>query len=182
MPHLSLWRPVRCDRDGGGLGCRDRASRRPDCADPHAPGAAARSRARAEQLARSARGGYVLIDCEGAPQAIVIATGSEVGLAAQAGALLQFDRLGACAWFRCRPPTFSMRRTSAYRDRVLPPACHASRRGRSRLPRSPGGATSGTEAAWSASTASAIPARRADLFQHFGFTPENVEREIGELL
>ncbi|BCD97562.1 transketolase [Marinagarivorans cellulosilyticus] len=34
-----------------------------------------------EQLANVAKGGYILSDCEGTPEAILIATGSEVGLA-----------------------------------------------------------------------------------------------------
>ncbi len=37
-----------------------------------------------EQVAAIARGGYVLIDAEGPPEAIVMATGSEVGIAAEA--------------------------------------------------------------------------------------------------
>jgi transketolase len=42
----------------------------------------------AEQLANVARGGYVLKDCEGTPDVILIATGSEVQLAVEA-----FERL-----------------------------------------------------------------------------------------
>jgi transketolase len=42
------------------------------------------------QLADIARGGYVLRDCVGEPELILIATGSEVGLAVQA-----FDKLSA---------------------------------------------------------------------------------------
>ncbi|KPK48336.1 MAG: transketolase [Thiotrichales bacterium SG8_50] len=38
----------------------------------------------AEQLANIARGGYILKDCDGTPDAIIIATGSEVGLAMDA--------------------------------------------------------------------------------------------------
>ena len=38
----------------------------------------------ADQLAAIRRGGYVLIDSDGPPEAIVIATGSEVGIAAEA--------------------------------------------------------------------------------------------------
>src|SRR3989338_9889257 len=38
----------------------------------------------AQQLADVARGGYVLKDCAGEPELILIATGSEVGLAVQA--------------------------------------------------------------------------------------------------
>ncbi|MFC1333981.1 MAG: transketolase [gamma proteobacterium symbiont of Clathrolucina costata] len=39
-----------------------------------------------EQIANIAKGGYVVRDCEGTPDAIVIATGSEVGIAIQAAA------------------------------------------------------------------------------------------------
>lgn len=42
----------------------------------------------AEQIANISRGGYVLKDCAGEPELILIATGSEVGLAVQA-----FDKL-----------------------------------------------------------------------------------------
>ena len=38
-----------------------------------------------EQVANIARGGYVLRDCDGTPDLILIATGSEVGIAMQAG-------------------------------------------------------------------------------------------------
>lgn len=38
----------------------------------------------ATQLANIARGGYILKDCQGEPEAIIIATGSEIGLAMQA--------------------------------------------------------------------------------------------------
>ena len=40
------------------------------------------------QVAAIGRGGYVLIDSEGAPELVLIATGSEVGLAAEAAKLL----------------------------------------------------------------------------------------------
>jgi len=43
----------------------------------------------AEQLAGIARGGYVLLDCSGEPEAIVVATGSEVSIALQAVQELQ---------------------------------------------------------------------------------------------
>ncbi len=43
----------------------------------------------AQQLADIARGGYVLKDCAGEPELILIATGSEVGLAMQAAAKLE---------------------------------------------------------------------------------------------
>ena len=39
-----------------------------------------------EQIANIAKGGYVLVDCDGTPDAIVIATGSEVGIAVEGAA------------------------------------------------------------------------------------------------
>jgi transketolase len=44
-----------------------------------------------EQLANVARGGYVLLDCEGTPDAIVIATGSEVGICFNAVTAMNAD-------------------------------------------------------------------------------------------
>lgn len=49
-----------------------------------------RSRA---QIAAIARGGYVLRDCDGEPEAIVIATGSEVGIAVDAALALSHRRI-----------------------------------------------------------------------------------------
>ncbi|MBU0728861.1 MAG: transketolase [Proteobacteria bacterium] len=42
-----------------------------------------------EQIANIARGGYILKDCDGTPDAIIIATGSEVSLAMDAATVLQ---------------------------------------------------------------------------------------------
>ena len=41
-----------------------------------------------QQVAAVKRGGYVLVDCEGAPECVLIATGSEVGIAVDAAKLL----------------------------------------------------------------------------------------------
>lgn len=48
------------------------------------PARTCRTRRDVAQVADIARGGYVLKDCEGEPELILIATGSEVGLAVQA--------------------------------------------------------------------------------------------------
>ena len=82
IPHLRLWRP--CDAAETAvawtLAVAQRAptalvlTRQPLPQQPRTPA----------QLANSARGGYVLIDGSGTPECLVIATGSEVGIAAQA--------------------------------------------------------------------------------------------------
>ncbi|WAT01428.1 transketolase [Rouxiella chamberiensis] len=78
----------------------------------------------AEQLANVARGGYVLKDCEGTPEVILIATGSEVGITVEAA-----DKLAA-AGTRVRvvslPSTDAFdAQDEAYRESVLPKAVSA---------------------------------------------------------
>lgn len=70
---------------------------------------------------RIAKGGYILIDCEGEPQAIIMATGSEVQLAVQtaqqanaAGQRIRVVSMPCCERF--------LAQTEAYREQVLPQA------------------------------------------------------------
>ncbi|WP_374554803.1 transketolase [Thermomonas sp.] len=71
------------------------------------------------QLADVPRGGYVLKDSVGAPEAILIATGSEVGLAMQAA-----EKLGDTVRVVSMPSTDVFeRQDAAYRESVLPKAC-----------------------------------------------------------
>ena len=72
----------------------------------------------AAQLREIARGGYVLKDSVGAPEVILIATGSEVGLAMQAAA-----QLGEGVRVVSMPSTDVFdRQDAAYRESVLPKA------------------------------------------------------------
>jgi transketolase len=78
----------------------------------------------AEQLANVARGGYVLKDCDGTPEVILIATGSEVGITVEAA-----DKLAA-AGTKVRvvsmPSTDAFdKQDAAYRESVLPKAVSA---------------------------------------------------------
>ena len=88
----------------------------------------------ADQLASIRRGGYVLIDSEGPPEAIVIATGSEVGIAAEA------VRTAAAKGRKVRlvsmpsSTTFD-RQDDAYKESVLPAVGHAPRGGGGRRAR-----------------------------------------------
>jgi transketolase len=73
----------------------------------------------ADQVGDITRGGYVLKDCAGAPEIILIATGSEVGLAMQAAAQLS-DGVRVVSM----PSTDVFDRQDAeYRESVLPNAC-----------------------------------------------------------
>ena len=72
-----------------------------------------------EQLVAMRKGGYVLIDCNGPPEAIVIATGSEVSVAAPAvrelqaaGKRVRLVSMPCCEVFDAQP--------APYRESVLP--------------------------------------------------------------
>ncbi len=70
------------------------------------------------------QGAYILSDCEGDPELILIGTGSELPMVADAGEKLKADGV------RCRVvsmPSWYLfeKQDRAYRDTVLPPACVA---------------------------------------------------------
>ena len=87
MPHMSVWRP--CDAVESAIAWRYAIERDdgPSCLLFSRQGLPHQARTNA-QLNDAARGGYVLCDCAGTPQALIIATGSEVGMAVEAGAML----------------------------------------------------------------------------------------------
>lgn len=73
-----------------------------------------------EQIALIERGGYVLSDCAGRPQVVLIATGSEVDLALKAQAALKDQ--GIAARVVSMPSTDAFdRQDAAYKESVLPP-------------------------------------------------------------
>ncbi|MCT8980913.1 transketolase [Shewanella algae] len=73
----------------------------------------------AEQLSDVAKGGYVLVDCEGAPELIIIATGSEVELAVKAQA--ELAATGAKVRVVSMPSTDVFdQQDAAYKEAVLP--------------------------------------------------------------
>ncbi|WKZ93352.1 transketolase [Chimaeribacter arupi] len=76
------------------------------------------------QLANIARGGYVLKDCDGTPELILIATGSEVELAV--GAYEQLSGEGRKVRVVSMPSTDAFdKQDAAYRESVLPKAVSA---------------------------------------------------------
>ncbi|MCW4630144.1 MULTISPECIES: transketolase [Marinomonas] len=79
-PNMSVWRP--CDAAETAVAWKAAIERRdgPTSLVFSRQGLPAQAR-NAEQLANVAKGGYVLHDCSGTPDLILIATGSEVGLA-----------------------------------------------------------------------------------------------------
>jgi len=83
IPNMSNWRP--CDGTETAVAWKAAVERNdgPTCLIFTRQGLTPMARSD-EQIANIARGGYVLRDCDGTPDAIVIATGSEVEIAVQA--------------------------------------------------------------------------------------------------
>ena len=76
----------------------------------------------AEQIKLIERGGYILKDCAGTPDAIIIATGSEVSLAMEAAAALTGKKVRVVSM----PSTNTFdKQDAAYRESVLPAAVSA---------------------------------------------------------
>ena len=88
MPNMFVWRP--CDAVETAVACKQAIEREqgPSCLVLSRQGLAHQTRSE-QQISEIARGGYVLVDCNGTPDAIIIATGSEVALAAAAAAKLK---------------------------------------------------------------------------------------------
>lgn len=126
------------------------------------------------------RGGYVLRNCKGRPQALIIATGSEVGVAVEAARALEAKGIRVRVISMPSSNVFDAQ-DPEYREKVLPPRIKARVAieagvpdfwakyvglqgkviGMSRFGESaPGGA----------------------LFKHFGFTAENVAKTVEEIL
>ncbi len=131
------------------------------------------------QVAAIARGGYVLIDCEGAPDLVLIATGSEVGLAAEAAQLLTAQ--GRRVRVVSMPCTSVFdAQDAAYRASVLPAGTKrvaieaGSREGWWRYV-GLDGAVVGMD-----TFGASAPAKK--LFEHFGFTAASVARVAAGLL
>jgi transketolase len=131
------------------------------------------------QVAAIARGGYVLIDSEGAPELVLIATGSEVALAAEAARLLTTQ--GRRVRVVSMPSTSVFdAQDAAYRASVLPA-------GTKRLAIEAGsrdgwwryvgldGAVVGMD-----TFGASAPAKK--LFEHFGFTAAKVAQVAAGLL
>ena len=73
-----------------------------------------------EQIANIKKGGYVLSDCDGDAQVIIIATGSEVDLAVGAQASLKDEGIHARVVSMACTQAFD-RQDQAYKDSVLTP-------------------------------------------------------------
>lgn len=133
----------------------------------------------AGQIEAVARGAYVIRDCEGEPEALILATGSEVEPAVAAAELLAERGLRArvvsmpcCEAFDAQP--------AAYREAVLPSSV------RVRVAVEAGAADAwwkyvGLDGAVVGMTSFGASAPAGKLFDHFGFTPAHVADTVERL-
>jgi transketolase len=179
IPDLALWRP--CDAVEAAVVWWAALERRegPTCMAFSRQSLPHQTRS-AEQLQAIGRGAYVLVDCDGEPDAIVIATGSEVNLAV--GAAARLTEQGRRIRVVSMPSVNEFEAQDAgYREAVLP--AKVTKRVV---------VEAGATASWykyvgfdgkivgldrfSASAPGGI------LFKHFGFTVENVIKTIEEVI
>jgi transketolase len=179
IPGMTLWRP--CDAVEAAVAWVEAIEHREGPTSlaltrqsvPHQQRSAA-------QVAAIRRGGYTLIDCEGVPECIVIATGSEVGLAAEAvrelhkrGRRVRLVSMPSCEVFA--------RAEASYREQVLPAGV------RRRV-----AVEAGVSAFWKQFVGLdgrvigidrfGASGKAPDLFKHFGFTTGRVLEAVEELI
>ncbi len=171
MPNMRVWRP--CDTVETAVAWRDAIERRDGPTSlvltrqgvPHQP-------RDARQIGEITRGGYVLRDSAGDPDAILIATGSEVALAVAAAGRLADDGIDARV---VSMPCTSLFESQAaeYRDAVLPPGVsarvvvEAGATGTWWRYVGPSGKVIGIDCFGKSAPAD-------ELFEHFGFSVDNV--------
>ena len=146
----------------------------PTCAGADPPGPAAAAAHAPRSWRPSRRGGYVLLDCEGTPECLVIATGSEVAHRARGG------QARATAPGR-RVRLVSMPSPSASTPRMRPTASRCCRRAVTRARGGGGGRDAAVvalcrqrAAACSASITYGASGKAPEVFEHFGFTADHV--------
>ncbi len=134
----------------------------------------------AAQLAEIARGGYVLSDCDGQPEMILISAGSEIELVVSAAkALTEEGRKVRVVSLPCTERFDNQ--DAAYKESVLPKAV----RKRLAVEASIAGFWEryvGLNGKVIGMTSFGESAPANVLFKHFGFTPENVLAQARELL
>jgi transketolase len=175
IPRMDLWRP--CDTVESAVAWRKAIEKEdgPTCLVFTRQGVPYQART-AEQIANIDRGGYILRDCDGTPDVIVIATGSEVGIAIEAAEAsskkVRVVSMPCTSVFDAQD--------EAYRESVLPAAVAARVAVEAAV----------TDGWWkyvgSAGKVIGInsfgeSAPAGELFKLFGFTAENVGKAIDEV-
>ncbi len=178
-PNMSTWRP--CDQVESAVAWKLAIERKdtPSALIFSRQNLAQQPRS-AEQVANIAKGGYILKDCSGQPELILIATGSEVELAV--AAYEQLSAEGKAVRVVSMPSTDAFdKQDAAYREAVLPAAVTK------RIAIEAGIADFwykyvgfGGRIIGMTSFGESAPA--GELFKLFGFTTENVVKQAKELL
>ena len=177
IPRMSVWRP--CDGVETAIAWKAAIEKTegPSCLILTRQNLPFQARS-AEQVAHIAKGGYVLKDCEGQPDAIIIATGSELALAMGAAEQLAAKKIRVVS-MPC--VDVFLAQEAAYRELVLPAAVTA------RV-----AVEAGVTAGWYQfvglqgkvvgldTFGESAPA--PVLFKHFGFTVENVKAAVESVL
>ena len=178
-PNLSVWRP--CDSVEAAVAWQAAIERR------DGPTALVFSRQAIphqdredEQVDAIARGGYVLVDCEGEPEIAVVATGSEVAVSADAVRALQQEGIAARLVSMPSVDAFE-RQDEAWRESVLPSSL------RKRVAVEAGAVDYwrkivGLDGCVVGMTTFGESAPGGVLMEHFGFTPERVAAAARSLL
>jgi len=178
IPNMSLWRP--CDAAETAVAWAAGIERKGPTALILSRQPLPQQLRTPQQVADIRRGGYTLIDSDGMPECIVIASGSEIGIAAEA--VKKLNAGGRRIRLVSMPSTEAFdAQDEAYRHRVLPPAV------RRRLAVEAGATLSwwryvGMEGRVIGLDRFGASGKFADVYPHFGFTTDNIARQIGELL
>jgi transketolase len=177
IPNLTLWRPADATETAVAWRAAIEHDTGPTLVVLTRQGVPQQARD-AAALAAVSRGGYVLADCQGVPQCIVIATGSEVSIAREA--VQRVQAAGKRVRLVSMPCTeFFDAQDAAYRESVLPAAVTA------RV-----AVEAGTTGLWwrYVGTGGRVigidhygaSGKGAEVMKKFGFTADNVERAIHE--
>ncbi len=136
-----------------------------------------------QALGEIRRGGYVLAEAQGAARAVIIATGSEVPLALEAQKLLAAEGIAVRVVSMPSTTVFD-RQEPAWRAAVLPPGVPrvALEAGATDYWRKYVGAADDRSGAVVGIDRYGESAPAADVFRHFGFTPENVAAAVRSVL
>ncbi len=173
IPNMSVWRP--CDAVETAVAWRHAVERTdgPSSLCFSRQGLPHQSRSDA-QIADIAKGGYILKDCDGTPDAIILATGSEVALATGAAEAMGDKKIRVVSM-----PSVDVFETQddAYRAAVLPAGVKTV------------AVEAGVTPMWYKYADKVVGIDRfgesapaGELFKEFGFTVENVVAAVNDLL
>ncbi len=179
IPNMSVWRPCDTVETAVAWQAAIESTDRPTSLLLSRQGLPCQSRD-PSQIQNIRRGGYVILDCAGQPQVILVATGSEVELAVNAARELQNGEIKTRVVSMPSTDVFDAQDEN-YRQSVLPDhiRCRVA-------------IEAGVTAGWCKYVGSegkvigidafGESAPAADVFKHFGFTVENIVGSVKDLL